>query len=67
MSSELRWILLIIGVVFFVGLALWERRRPRQANSAPNVLCRAKRPGMPARARCAMRRWSCRKCAPVNR
>jgi cell division protein ZipA len=35
MSSELRWILLIIGVVFIVGLALWERRRPRQANSAP--------------------------------
>jgi FtsZ-interacting cell division protein ZipA len=35
MSSELRWILFIIGVVFIVGLALWERRRPRQANSAP--------------------------------
>jgi cell division protein ZipA len=35
MSSELRWILLIIGVVFIVGLALWERRRPRQANGAP--------------------------------
>jgi cell division protein ZipA len=35
MSSELRWILLIIGVVFIVGLALWERRRPRQANSTP--------------------------------
>jgi cell division protein ZipA len=35
MSSELRWILLIIGVLFIVGLALWERRRPRQANSAP--------------------------------
>ena len=35
MSSELRWILLVIGVLFIVGLALWERRRPRQANSAP--------------------------------
>jgi len=34
-SSELRWILLVIGVLFIVGLALWERRRPRQANSAP--------------------------------
>lgn len=35
MNSELRWILLVIGVLFIVGLALWERRRPRQANSAP--------------------------------
>jgi cell division protein ZipA len=35
MSSELRWILLVIGVLFIVGLALWERRRPRQANNAP--------------------------------
>jgi cell division protein ZipA len=32
MTSELRWILLVIGVVFIAGLALWERRRPRQAN-----------------------------------
>jgi len=35
MSSELRWILLLIGVVFIAGLALWERRRPRHASSAP--------------------------------
>jgi cell division protein ZipA len=35
MSSELRWVLLVIGVLFIVGLALWERRRPRQANSTP--------------------------------
>lgn len=29
--SELRWALLILGVLFFAGLALWELRRPRQA------------------------------------
>jgi len=28
---ELRWTLLIIGVVFVAALALWERRRPHQA------------------------------------
>ena len=34
--SELRWALLIVGVLFFVGLTLWELRRPRQArNSEP--------------------------------
>jgi len=32
MMSELRWALLIIGVVFIVALAWWERRRPRQAS-----------------------------------
>jgi len=31
--SALRWWLLILGVVFFAGLALWELRRPRQARS----------------------------------
>ncbi len=31
MAAELRWILLLIGVVFIAALALWERRRPRQA------------------------------------
>jgi FtsZ-interacting cell division protein ZipA len=31
--SELRWWLLILGVVFFAGLAIWEVRRPRQARS----------------------------------
>ena len=38
MTAELRWILLIIGCVFVVALALWERRRPRQAHpgSAPD-------------------------------
>jgi len=29
---ELRWTLLILGVVFVVALALWERRRPHQAS-----------------------------------
>jgi len=32
--SELRWTLLIIGVLFIVALAWWERRRPRQASGA---------------------------------
>ena len=30
--SELRWTLLVIGVLFVVALAWWERRRPRQAS-----------------------------------
>jgi cell division protein ZipA len=47
MSSELRWILFIIGVVFIVGLALWERRRPRQANSAPERAAPREAPGHP--------------------
>ena len=34
MMSELRWALLILGVVFIVTLAWWERRRPRQASGA---------------------------------
>jgi cell division protein ZipA len=34
MTSELRWILLLIGAVFIAGLALWERRRPRQASAS---------------------------------
>ena len=34
MSSELRWILLTLGIAFIVGLALWERRRPRQASAS---------------------------------
>ena len=32
MMSQLRWALLIVGVVFIVILAWWERRRPRQAS-----------------------------------
>ena len=34
MSSELRWILLIIGVAFLGALTWWELRRPRQASAA---------------------------------
>jgi cell division protein ZipA len=34
MMSELRWALLIAGVVFIAVLAWWERRRPRQASGA---------------------------------
>jgi cell division protein ZipA len=30
--QELRWILLGLGVVFLLGLWIWEARRPRQAN-----------------------------------
>ncbi|MCC7464296.1 MAG: hypothetical protein IT480_17775 [Gammaproteobacteria bacterium] len=29
--ASLRWILLLAGLLFIVGLALWERLRPRQA------------------------------------
>jgi len=29
--SELRWTLLLLGVVFILALTWWERRRPRQA------------------------------------
>lgn len=32
--SQLRWSLLIIGVVFIIALGWWERRRPRQASGS---------------------------------
>ena len=32
MMSELRWTLLILGVLFIAALAWWERHRPRQAS-----------------------------------
>jgi cell division protein ZipA len=32
LMSELRWALLILGLLFIVVLAFWERRRPRQAS-----------------------------------
>ncbi len=32
--SELRWTLLLLGVLFIIVLAWWERRRPRQASGA---------------------------------
>jgi cell division protein ZipA len=35
---ELRWTLLILGVVFVAGLAWWERRRPHQASrQSPHI------------------------------
>jgi cell division protein ZipA len=34
MMSELRWALLILGLLFIVALTFWERRRPRHANGA---------------------------------
>src|SRR5215813_12137594 len=35
---ELRWTLLIIGVLFIAVLAWWERRRPHQASrQAPHI------------------------------
>jgi FtsZ-interacting cell division protein ZipA len=33
--NGLRWILLLAGVVFLVGLSLWERRRQHQARPEP--------------------------------
>ena len=33
--SGLRWILLLTGIVFLIGLAWWERRRQHQARPAP--------------------------------
>jgi len=37
--SELRWILLSIGVLFIAGLAWWELRRPRQATrEGPSIV-----------------------------
>jgi cell division protein ZipA len=47
MMSELRWTLLILGVLFIAALAWWERRRPRQASGA---LERATPREMPAEA-----------------
>ena len=32
LMSQLRWTLLVIGVLFIVALTWWERRRPRQAS-----------------------------------
>ena len=33
--GKLRWTLLILGGLFLIGLALWERLRPRQARRLP--------------------------------
>lgn len=47
--SELRWWLLILGVLFFAGLAVWELRRPRQARKrdAPPAATRPREPAPP--------------------
>jgi FtsZ-interacting cell division protein ZipA len=34
--TGLRWILLLSGIVFLIGLAWWERRRQHQARPAPS-------------------------------
>ena len=38
--SQLRWTLLLIGVLFIAALAWWERRRPRQARGAEHSSAR---------------------------
>lgn len=39
--SELRWILLLVGVVFLIGLTAWESRRSRLARAAARERARA--------------------------
>jgi hypothetical protein len=48
MMSELRVTLLILGAVFIVALAWWERRRPRHASGAPERRAPPALPGEPA-------------------
>ena len=43
MMSELRWTLLILGVLFIAALAWWERHRPRQASGGGAAERRAAR------------------------
>ena len=43
MMSELRWTLLILGVLFIAALAWWERHRPRQASGGGAAQRRAAR------------------------
>ncbi|HWZ65024.1 MAG TPA: cell division protein ZipA C-terminal FtsZ-binding domain-containing protein [Steroidobacteraceae bacterium] len=45
--SELRWALLILGVVFFAALAVWELRRPRQARGSESGAQLPLAPGPP--------------------
>lgn len=40
MTAELRWALLILGLIFIGLLIWWELRRPRQARGAPERLLR---------------------------
>ena len=44
MMSELRWTLLILGVLFIAALAWWERHRPRQASGGGAAERTAARP-----------------------
>jgi FtsZ-interacting cell division protein ZipA len=39
--SELRWILLVVGVLFLIGLTAWESRRSRLARAAARERARA--------------------------
>jgi cell division protein ZipA len=50
MTAELRWALLIIGVLAIVSLIVWERRRPRQARGTPERWSREAAPAPAARA-----------------
>jgi len=50
MMSELRWALLILGLLFIVALTLWERRRPRQASGAFGRRAPQESAGEPPRA-----------------
>jgi cell division protein ZipA len=40
MTAELRWALLILGLLGICALIIWELRRPRQARGAPERLSR---------------------------
>jgi len=58
MMSELRWTLLILGVVFIAALAWWERHRPRQASgdrAAERTAARQPAAGEPTRTLPQMR------------
>jgi cell division protein ZipA len=50
MMSELRWTLLLIGVLFIAALAWWERRRPRQASGSVERSLPSSPSAPPARA-----------------
>jgi FtsZ-interacting cell division protein ZipA len=49
MVWQLRWTLLVIGVIFIAALAWWERRRPRQARGTPEHVAPREPIGEPAR------------------
>ncbi|MFO7275707.1 MAG: cell division protein ZipA C-terminal FtsZ-binding domain-containing protein [Pseudomonadota bacterium] len=45
--SELRWILLVLGVLFIAALAWWELRRPRQGRSEEEGRAAGREPVFP--------------------